>query len=338
MNSRVKVIPSGHEFEVGSGESILDGALRQGYSLPYGCRNGACGTCKGKIVSGKVDLGHYEAHALSDDERQRGLALFCQAVPKGDLVIESREITNAGDIQIQTLPCRVARMERLAHDVMALYLKLPENQRMQFLAGQYIDVLLRDGQRRSFSLANAPSHDEFLQLHIRQVEGGKFTSHVFAGMREKDLLRIRGPLGTFYLREDSERPIIFMAGGTGFAPIKGIVEHIMDTGLERPMHLFWGVRARRDLYMDELARNWQDQLEHFRYTPVLSSPLPEDHWQGNTGWVHEAVVAEYPDLSGYQVYASGPPPMIEAGKQLFMAHGLEAGHMFSDSFEFTHDE
>jgi len=336
MSFKIRVEPSGHEFTAQDEETILDAALRQGITLPYSCRNGSCGSCKGAVRAGNVEYGVYEDKALSAEERRTGQALFCQAVPRSDLVIVAREIAGAQDIAIRTLPARVVKMERVAPDVMVLSLKLPQNERLQYLAGQYIDILLKDGQRRSFSLAGAPHADEHLQLHIRHVPGGLFTGHVFTGMQEKELLRFRGPLGVFFLRADADRPIVFVAGGTGFAPVKGILEHALARGEARPLHLYWGVRARRDLYMHELAQSWAAAHGNFRYTPVLSDPLPEDRWGGRTGFVHEVVAADYPDLSGHEVYASGPPPMIEALKRVANERGLPADRLYFDSFEFAH--
>ena len=349
MTFKVRIEPSGHEFATEGNETILEAALRHGYNLPYSCRNGACATCKGKVIEGRVDYGVYENKALSEQEKLAGMALFCRSRPLSDVVIEAREIGAAKGVVIKTLPCRVVRMEKLAHDVMVLYLKLPQNERLQFLAGQYLDILLRDGRRRSFSLANPPHADELLQLHIRHLPGGHFSEHVFTRMKEKDLLRFQGPLGTFFLREDdeqdssaaaqsSQRPIILMAGGTGFAPIKGMLEHAFYVGMQRPIHLFWGVRAKRDLYMHSLVQSWVEAHEQFRYTPVLSEPATEDRWEGRCGWVHEAVADDYPDLRGYEVYASGPPAMIEAGKAAFAARALPAEQFFYDSFERARDE
>ncbi len=336
MSFKVRIESSGREFTVEDKETVLVAALRQGVTLAYSCRNGDCGTCKGKIVSGRVDYGDYSEQAMSDAEKQAGAVLLCQALPLSDLVLQAREIAAAKDIPIRMLPCRVARMDKLAHDVMRLWLKLPEGQRLQFLAGQYVDILLPGNQRRSFSLATAPHADELLQLHVRHVPGGLFSEQVFTKMKEKDLLRFQGPLGTFFLREDSDRPAILVAGGTGFAPIKGILEHAFAQGMKRPLHLYWGARAPRDLYLHELPLEWARQYPHFKYTPVMSEPSPADQWSGRIGWVHAAVVADYPDLSGYEVYASGPPPMIQALKQAAKAHGLPDDCLYYDSFEHAH--
>jgi CDP-4-dehydro-6-deoxyglucose reductase len=336
MTHKIQIQSSGHEFIANDKETVLAAALRQGVTLAYSCRNGDCGTCKGKIIAGQVDYGKYQAKAMSDEERRAGAALFCQAMPLSDLVIEAREISAAEGIPIRIMPCRVMKLDRLAPNVMQLSLKLAEGQRLQFLAGQYIDILLSGNQRRSFSLATAPHADELLQLHIRHVPGGLFSGQVFTTMKERDLLRFQGPLGTFFLREDSNSPIILVAGGTGFAPIKSILDHAFAQGTTRPLHLYWGARAPRDLYLHDLPQAWAREHAHFRYTPVLSQPLSEDHWSGRSGWVHEAVIADHPDLSRHEVYASGPPPMIEALKKAVIAHGLPDDRLYYDSFEHAH--
>jgi CDP-4-dehydro-6-deoxyglucose reductase, E3 len=325
---KVKVQPSGHQFDVEEGESVLTAALRQDLVLPYGCRNGACGTCKGRIVAGQVDYGVYQKKALTEDEKAQGKALFCQARPRSDLLIEARTIGAAKDIQIKTLPCRVQKIERLADDVMVLHLRLPANERLQFLAGQYIDFLLRDGSRRSFSMGNAPHDDELIQLHVRHVAGGQFTDHVFGKMKERDILRLEGPFGTFFLRDDSAKPIVFVASGTGFAPIRSIIESARSKGVTRPMTLYWGGRRPKDLYMDALARQWP-----LKYLPVLSDALAEDRWSGRTGFVHRAVMEDFPDLSAHQVYACGVPVMVEAARRDFTQQcGLPEDEFFADSF------
>ncbi len=335
MAYQVTISASGHSFTVDENESVLDAALRQGVILPYGCRNGACGSCMGSLAKGSVSYHNGLPKALSKEDAAQYKALFCQAHPQSDLEIVVREVDAAKDIETRTFPCRVEKLEHLAHDVIRIYLKLPASDRMQFLAGQYIDVLIKDHEPRAFSLANAPHDDKFVELHIRYVEGGLFTDQVFHSMKEKAMWRIRGPLGTFFLREDSERPSILIGGGTGFAPIKGILEHAFEIGIDKPMHLYWGVRAKRDLYLDELPQQWLAQHSNFSYTPVLSEPHDEDNWKGETGLVTDAVVKNYPDLSGHDIYMSGPPPMVEAGHKLFSRHGLDESRFFSDAFVYA---
>ena len=330
---KVTVQPSGHTFEIAEGESVLGAALRQDLVLPYGCRNGACGSCKGTIVEGRVDYGVYQRKALTDEDKAKGKALFCQARALSDLVIEARTIGAAKDIAVRTLPCRVQKLERLADDVMAIYLRLPANERLQFLAGQYIDILMKDGKRRSFSLANAPHDDQFLQLHVRKTPGGAFSRYVFEEMKERAILRFEGPLGTFYLREDSDKPFIFVAGGTGFAPIKAQIEHLFHHGEDRPIVLYWGARSRADLYLHELPMRWQQEHPGFTYIPVLSDAPPEDAWPGRTGLVHQAVLDDFADLSGYQVYACGAPAMTDVAKETFVEHrGLPEDEFYCDAF------
>ncbi|MGD8907985.1 MAG: CDP-6-deoxy-delta-3,4-glucoseen reductase [Chromatiales bacterium] len=330
MSFKVQVQPSGHEFSVEVEEILLEAALRQGINLPYGCRNGFCGNCRSALLEGEV---HYPEETPPAIEGEAGqVCLTCQARPLSDLVIGVHEIEQANEIRPRVLPTKAHRIERLNEDVIRLHLKLSEGERLQFLAGQYLNFILPDGSKRAFSIANAPHDDSFIELHIRHVSGGTFTDMLFDGMQEKTILRIEAPLGSYYLREDSNRPIILMGGGTGFAPIKGIIEHAFKIGITRPMHLYWGVRSRQDLYLPELPQNWAAEHDNFRYTPVLSEP--DADWTGETGWVHERVVADYPDLSAYEVYMSGPPPMIDAGKQVFLDHGLAAEDLYSDSFEY----
>jgi CDP-4-dehydro-6-deoxyglucose reductase len=334
MSFAITVQPSGRQFAAEADETILDAALRQGLTLPYGCKDGACGSCKGKVVAGSVD--HGKAQALKDDERAAGMTLFCCARAQSDLVIESRQITAAGDIPVKTLPARIEKLERLAPDVIALHLKLPASERLQFLAGQYIDILMKDGRKRSFSLANAPHDDALLQLHIRHVPGGAFTDHVFAAMKVKDILRFNGPHGSFFLREESDKPMILLAGGTGFAPIKAIVEHAIAEDCRREMIIYRGARARIDLYMDDLPRTWAATHPNIRYVPVLSEATADDAWSGRTGLVHRAVMADWPDLAGHQVYACGAPGMIDAARQEFTATcRLPAEEFFADAFTFA---
>jgi len=332
MSVQVTLLPSGHTYITTPDETLLQSALDAGYTLPYGCRDGACGSCKGKVVSGQVDHGKPSPGALSDAEKKQGYALFCCARPLTDVTLECREVSGMGDIVVKKLPVRVEAMHRAAPDVMILTLKLPTQERLQFLAGQYVDILLKDGRRRSFSMATAPEVEGFIELHIRHVPGGHFTDHVFNQMKVRDILRIEGPLGTFFLREEREKPIILMAGGTGFAPIKSIVEHAIARGITRPMQLYWGSRDVAGLYLRDLAEKWARELAGFSFVPVLSA----EPWAGRQGLVHEAVMADHPDLSGHEVYACGAPAMIDAAKRDFTARcRLPEDAFFADVFSYA---
>jgi CDP-4-dehydro-6-deoxyglucose reductase len=338
MTHQVNIRNTGHQFPAEGDETVLAAALNAGLVLPYGCRDGACGSCKGKLIEGSIDYGEYSDKALSPEEKASGHALFCQAKPLTDIVIEAREVRKAGDIQIKKLPARVAAVERVADDVIVIRLKLPASERMMFLAGQYVDILLKDGTRRSFSMANAPHDDEFVELHVRHVPGGSFTDHVFMKMKERDMLRFEGPLGTFFLREESDKPIVFVASGTGFAPIKSIIETALKKGVTRPMTLYWGARRPKDVYLNELPQRWAAAHPQLRYVPVISEALPEDNWQGRTGFVHRAVMEDFPDLSACQVYACGVPIMVDSAKRDFVAKcGLPENEFFADSFTTAAD-
>ena len=331
MPQQVTIQPSGHVYSVNGIETIVDGALREGFNIAYACRNGGCGSCKGKLLQGEVDYGSYSQSALTDAEKQNGYALFCQAKPLTDVVIECREISAVKDIVVRTLPCRVQKLERLAPDVTLIHLRMPANERLQFLAGQYVDILTRSGLRRSLSIANAPHDDEVLQLHLRNY-GGPFSQFVFNTLKEKDILRFEGPLGTFFLREDSAKPLILLASGTGFAPIKAIVEHALHKGIQRPMTLYWGCRVRADLYLNDLAQSWA--RDHgVTYIPVLSDATADDSWTGRSGFVHQAVMQDFPDMSGHQVYACGAPIVIDSARRDFAAQcQLPPDEFFCDAF------
>ena len=328
---------TGREFQVLRDETVLDSILREGFAVPYSCRNGTCAACKSTLVSGKVNLDEYDKAALTDEELADGEILLCRARPVEDLVIEASEIQGLVGIQIQKLPCRVQSLGKLAHDVMKVELVLPPQTKLNYIAGQYIDIMMRDGKRRGFSIAN-PHGESTIVLHVRHVPRGRFTTHIFNAMNLRDVLHFEGPLGTFFLRTESELPIVFVAGGTGFAPVQCILQDAFEKGIKRPMHLFWGVRSLRDLYLHEQALEWSKRFgPQFRYTPVLSEPLPDDSWSGKTGWVHESVLDQFGSLDGYEVYASGPPPMIEIIRTVFPEHGLEPANLFYDSFEFSTD-
>ena len=334
---KVKISGSGTEFRVREGESILSGALRQGVMLPYSCKNGTCGSCKGEILQGEVHYPFNPPLALERKDIAEGQTLLCQAEPLEDLLIQAREIEAVKDIPVRMMPVRVVEKKLVADNVMQLRLRVPGGQRLQFLAGQYIDILLPGNKRRAFSIASAPGLEDEIELHVRHVEGGDFTGWVFHDLKERDILRIEGPLGTFFVRNDQpERPMIMMGGGTGFAPLKSMMEDLLAHNDRRSVHLFWGARTSAELYLEDLPRQWAAQHSHFKYTPALSD---EQHAREGLfhGMVHEAVVAAYPDLAPYDVYMSGPPAMIDVAKPAFLANGLLENRLYYDSFEFGAD-
>ena len=337
MSFQITIQPSQHQFAAEADKSVLDAALAAGIVLPYSCRSGACSTCKAKVLSGTVEAGSSPAQILSADEIEAGFTLLCQARATSDLVIESRELRLASDIQIRKIPSRVTTIQRPTADVALLTLQLPATETFRFHAGQYIEVILKDGKRRSYSMANAPHSASALELHIRHLSGGLFTDHVFGAgataMKEREILRLEGPFGSFFLREDSQLPIVMLASGTGFAPIKSIVEHMVHQNINRPITLYWGGRRPSDLYMNELVEQWSKTIPDFIYVPVISDALPEDGWTGRTGFVHRAVMQDFPDLSGYQVYACGAPIVVDSARREFVADcKLPEDAFFADSF------
>ena len=334
MPFKVNLTKQQANINVDDNETILEAALRQCQNLPYGCRNGACGSCKATVTEGEVKYDAGLPEALSEKEHEQGVALLCKAIAMSDLSIEARSIESSADIKLRQFPCRVTTCEKLNDDVIRLILELPKTERLQFMAGQYIDILMKDGKRRSFSLANAPHEDQKLELHIRYYEGGLFSEYAFNDLKNKALLRIEGPLGQFTLQE-SDRPIIMIAGGTGFAPVKSLVEHALEINDNRPIHLYWGARTEADLYFDEMAKQWSNKYEHIKYIPVLSDVESLENWGGKIGFVHEAVLEDYDDLSGHDIYACGPPPMVNAVVESFPERGLNRERLFSDSFEFA---
>jgi len=342
MSLNITLQPSGRAFTVERDERILAAAIRQGIGLPYGCRDGACGSCKSRLLEGRVIHGAHQGKALSADEEAAGLVLTCCATPQTDCVIEARTVVGAGEHPVLKLPSRVLSIERPAPDVAILKLQLPANQNLQYRAGQYVEFILRDGARRSYSMANAPhllGSPPAIELHIRHMPGGRFTDHVFGAMKDKEILRMEGPFGSFFLREDSDKPMVLLASGTGFAPIKALIEHMEHLGQQRPAVLYWGCRSRADLYLHDWAVAAAQRLPWLRYVPVLSEPRPEDGWSGRTGFVHQAVMADLPDLSGHQVYACGAPVMVESAQRDFVARcGLPAEEFHADSFTSEADK
>jgi CDP-4-dehydro-6-deoxyglucose reductase len=342
MTFTVTVQPSGRSFSVERDEPILQAAIRQGVGLPYGCKDGACGSCKSRLLEGRVIHGAHQHKALSVEEEEAGFTLTCCAAAQTDVVIEARTVPGAGEFQVRKMPSRVTTIERAAPDVAIVKMQLPANDPLRYHAGQYIEFILRDGSRRSYSMANAPhtqGDKPFVELHIRHMPGGKFTDQVFTSMKERDILRMEGPFGSFFLREDSAKPMVLLASGTGFAPIKAIVEHMQFKGIARPAVLYWGCRSKADLYLHDWAVEMAAQMPNLSYIPVLSEAKPEDAWNGRTGFVHRVVMEDLPDLSGHQVYACGAPIMVDSAQRDFVAQcGLPEEDFLADAFTSEADK
>ena len=334
------------------GETLLEAGLRAGVALPYECRNGGCGVCKCAVLQGTVDYGAYQESALSEAERRAGKALMCCATPLSDIDLEYENIDAVGTTPVRSFTARVEKLELLTADVMRVMLAPVDTGLLTFHAGQYINIVLEDRERRAFSFATAPYEGGLIELHVKLVPGGAFTTYVFNAMKVGDTLRCEGPLGSFYLRDDgnlqgsanlagdktpgaNKRPIIFVAGSTGFAPVKSMVEHAFHVGLKRPMYLYWGVRSPGDFYMKDLPERWAREHEHFKFIPVVSEPAPEDQWTGRTGFVHEAILQDFPDMADCEVYACGSVGMVESAQAAFLQKGMAEDRCFSDAFNFA---
>ena len=340
MSVRVSLSKSGRSFSVAPGQAVLDAALDAGLNLPHSCKGGNCGACRARLLHGQVHYPNGRPLGLADFEVAEGLVLLCQARADTELTIETFERSIADHAQVKRLPSRVEHMRRWSHDVMGVFLRLPAAERFDFLPGQYIDILLPGGRRRSFSIASPPHDSRLLELHVRRVPGGEFTEQLFDDEPGAGLLNIEGPLGHFVYRTSEppsgeEWPMLLVGGGTGLAPLKSIMRHVIENGVRREMTLFWGVRSERDLYahaaLEELARG----AANLRYVPVLSEP--SSRWQGRCGWVHEAVLREVEQLHRYEVYASGPPQMVDAVRGEFGRRGVPPERLFFDSFDYAPD-
>jgi CDP-4-dehydro-6-deoxyglucose reductase len=354
---RISLSKSNISFRVAADQSLLDAALCASLNLPHSCKGGNCGSCRARLLQGEIYYPNGPPLGLSEAETADGFVLMCQARARSDLRIETYEITTPERAVIKRLPARIERALPLSHDVMGLHLRLPAAEAFSFEAGQYIDVMLSGGRRRSFSIASPPHDSRLLELHVRRVAGGEFSAPLFDANMRNALLTIEGPLGQFTYRPGAE-PMLLVGGGTGLAPLLSILRHVVENGIERAMTLYWGVRSERDLYahalLEELAGRSAAAAPsgapepssapgsrapagaaRLRYVPVLSEPSPE--WRGARGWVHEAVLAELDDLEKYHVYAAGPPAMIAAVRREFGARGAAAQRLFFDSFDYAPD-
>ncbi|MEP7244193.1 MAG: 2Fe-2S iron-sulfur cluster-binding protein [Gammaproteobacteria bacterium] len=333
---KVRIEPHGRTVAVSDERAVLDAALAAGLNLPHSCKSGHCSSCRARLISGEIHYPNGRTLGLSAQEAEQGYILLCQARPRSDLTVEARIIANAGDVEIKTLPCRIAKLNRLAPDVMQMFLRLPAVESIRFQPGQYLDVLLEGGERRSFSIASPPHDSDLLELHVRRVPGGGFTEALFERLQVGALLRIEGPIGQFIYRE-STSPALLIAGGTGFAPLKSMLRHALERGSPREIHLYWGARREVDVYEEALVLEWVRAHPELRFKVVLSEAADRDpsapHRQ--LGWVHEAVLADHPALNAFEVYAAGPPALIEAIRSSFPSHGVSEDRLHFDSFDYA---
>jgi CDP-4-dehydro-6-deoxyglucose reductase len=336
----VRIEPQGRTLRVATAEPVLQAALAAGLNLPHSCKSGHCGSCRARLIEGATHYPHGRPLGITPDEAAEGYVLLCQARAKSDLVLEARFIASVADVEIKTLPCRIARLTPLAADVMQLWLRLPAVERLNFQAGQYLDVLLEGGRRRSFSIASPPHDGELLELHVRRVSGGGFTERLFAtapgSLGSGALLKIEGPVGQFSYREGAA-PVIMIAGGTGFAPLKSMLRHILENGIKRDIHFYWGARHASDVYEEALVLEWVRRHPQLKFTAVLSEATVAEVAHHRVGFVHQAVLADYANLADFEVYAAGPPAMIEAIRASFPRQGLKPQWLYFDSFDYAPD-
>jgi CDP-4-dehydro-6-deoxyglucose reductase, E3 len=331
----VRIEPQGRTLRVSEDRPVLEAALASGLNLPHSCKSGHCGSCRARLKSGEIRYpGGRRPLGLTEVEAQAGYVLLCQARPASDLTVEARVIARVSEVEIKTLPCRVAKLVPLAPDVMQVFLRLPAVEPLPFLPGQYLDFLVEDGRRRSFSIASPPHDNDLIELHVRKVAGGGFTERLFGHVNTGALLRIEGPLGQFVYREGST-PVLMIAGGTGFAPLNSMLRHILEKGAQRDVHLYWGARNVQDLYEEPLVLEWVRRHPHLKFTAVLSEATQADAPHRRLGWVHEVVLQDYPRLEGFDVYAAGPPALIEAIRTNFPSRGLSDDRLHFDSFDYA---
>jgi len=365
MRVRITLAKSNISFSVAPDQSLLDAALGASLNLPHSCKSGNCGSCRARLLQGEIHYPNGPPLGLSETEIADGFVLLCQARARSDLRIETYEITTPDQARIKRLPARIERALPLSHDVMGLSLRLPAAETFRFEAGQYIDIMLTGGRRRSFSIVSPPHDARLLELHVRRAAGGEFSDRLFDQDPRNALLTIEGPLGQFVYRprvatpgsvtpdvptpgtltpgtpKPGVAPMLLVGGGTGLAPLFSILRHVVENGIERDMTIYWGVRSERDLYahaaLEDLAQRCpaDGRPARLRYVPVLSEPSPD--WRGSRGLVHEAVMKDIDDLEEYDVYAAGPPAMIAAVRSEFGRRGVAADRLFFDSFDYAPD-
>ncbi|MCY1272217.1 CDP-6-deoxy-L-threo-D-glycero-4-hexulose-3-dehydrase reductase [compost metagenome] len=323
---RITFAPAGVTLDCAPGQSVLETALGAGFFPKHSCRRGECHACCAPIKSGSVSY----PEGFEPEGVPEGHCLTCMARPEGDVVIEAPEVSAVPGRRVVQAGARVLSADRVSHDVTVVRLQVPPNAGFDFKAGQYCDVLLRDGTRRSYSMANAPDGSGTMEWHVRALPKGRFSTHVYQALKPRDMLRVEGPFGAFVLSE-ADKPVILLASGTGYAPIASLMKTHGQALQARGAVLYWGGRRREDLYAIDEAQKWDALAARLRFVPVLSEP--DADWQGRSGFVHEAVAHDFPDMSGLEVYACGNPLMVDAARATFTRdHALPDGSFFSDAF------
>jgi CDP-4-dehydro-6-deoxyglucose reductase, E3 len=314
------------------GETILNAAEREGYLL-FKHQSTFCNHCKAQLLEGEVSYRN-DHLSLSEDERETGFTLMCEARPESDLLLHFEDIQFSKQTPTKKLIYDVESIELLTGDVYRVMVQPPANDYIDYQAGQYVEILHRDVSPRPFSIANTPAEDHHIELHIRYLPDNPYTIELLEEIKSKHKLLLNGPIGNSVYRNDPFYPIIVVAGGTGFAPAKALLETALLETQIRPIYLFWGARTFHDLYLHTLPLELSKRFSHFHYIPVLSASLSRDKWRGKTGLVHETVLKEHSDLSDHYVYASGPPEMAYAAQRAFLTHGLNKSLMYSDWFDY----
>jgi CDP-4-dehydro-6-deoxyglucose reductase len=322
MSAHVQVQPSGREYFVDGNDSLLEAALRAGLSLDYGCSIGSCGKCKARVVSGQVHRTRHSDYALTAAEKNAGVVLMCCHTALGDLVIEAREAHGAADMPLQNLEARVKAVSPLGDDVRLLHLQTPRSNRLRFLAGQSVSLSLADGIRASIPLASCPCDDRNLQFHIPRRAGDAFAERVFGGLKGVDSVRVEGPRGEFVLNEESHRALVFIAGESGFAPVKSLIEHAMALEAAESLHLVWIATGQGGHYLDNLCRSWSDALDDFSYTPLTDDET-----------ALRQVLRDHPRLVECDVYVAGPAPWAGAAEFQLLERGLPRAQLFVSALE-----
>ncbi len=336
MSYTIKIHNTDISFTSTAEQPVLDAAHQADVLISYGCKNGLCGSCEAIIKQGEVIYPDGLPRGLTTDEQKQGKTLLCKAIANSDLTIEARIDKPNNQPPVRILPVKIQQKTQLANDVMQLQLQLPSTEEpFEFLAGQWLNFVMKDGRKRAFSIANIPNIQKQIEIHIRHIEGGIFTDFVFNQLKTGDILKIEGPQGSFYYHDDY-RDIIMVAGGTGFAPLKGIIEFLQQQKNKPNIHLYWGAKSKKDLYMHKKVKHWQQQ-GLIKYTPVLSKPLNDDNWKGKTGYVHEAIIKDYHSLKDNVIYMAGPPAMIKVAKPAFLKQQARNKNIYFDSFEYSND-